>query len=138
MILVPLPPPQLAVAWPLARPFAEQMARRFPDDWPLPEILRRAAAGTLLLWLAFEPAEGRAHGLVGTEISLKPSGRRVLSVSLAASDALQRSIHLLAELERHGARHGCHYAEVRGRAGWARLLPDYRATRDVLLRKDLI
>lgn len=136
MILIPLPPGRLEAAWPLALPFAEDMARRFPDDWPVAEILRQARRGTLLLWLVFAPQEGRAHGLVGTEVNDKPGGRRVLSVALAAGDALDRSLHLLGTLERHGAAHGCDAVEIRGRPGWARLFPDYRATRDILLRKD--
>ena len=45
MILIPLPPDQLAPLAPLLRPFAEQMAGRFPDDWPVPEIVRQARAG---------------------------------------------------------------------------------------------
>lgn len=137
MKLLPLHRDLLAPLWPLVAPFARQMAERFPDDWPLPEIRRRAEEGLLLLWLVWEEAEGAPCAVVATEIHDKPSGRRQLLVALAAGRAHERWVRLIAELERHGRRHGCHYAEVSGRAGWARHLPDYRPERGAILRKEL-
>lgn len=137
MQLIPVPPDRIAALWPVILPFAEQMAARFPDDWPPAELRRRAEAGLLVLWLIRPPEGGAPNALVGTEIHAKPSGRRALSIAFAAGGDHLRSLAVVPALERYGAAMGCDFVEIRGRAGWGRHLTDYRATPGVILKKDL-
>ena len=137
MQLIPVPPDRIAGLWPLILPFAEQMAERFPDDWPPPELRRRAERGLTLLWLVRPPDAIAPIGLVGTEIHPKPSGRRGLVIVCAAGSDHRRALAVMPELERYGASLGCNFVEIRGRSGWGRHLEDYRATPGVVLKKEL-
>lgn len=137
MIPVRLPRAALGRLWPAIAPFAEKMAAEMPDDWPAAELYRRAAAGILTLWAAWSPAENSVVAIAGTEIHRKPSGRTGLVIAMAAGRDHRQWIHLVAALERFGAAQGCDFVEIRGRPGWARLLPQYRAKPGVVLTKEL-
>lgn len=137
MQLIPVPPDRIAALWPLIHPFAEQMAERFPDDWPPHELRRRAESGLMLLWLVRPPESETPSGLVGTELHAKPSGRRGLVIAFAAGSDHRRALAVMPELERYGASLGCDFIEIRGRSGWGRHLEDYRVTPGVVLKKEL-
>ena len=137
MILVRIPRAALARLWPVIAPFAEKMAAEMPDDWPPAELYRRAAAGILTLWAGWSPDEKAVVAIAGTEIHRKPSGRTGLVIAMTAGSERRKWIHLVAELERFGADCGCDFVEIRGRPGWARLLPEYRAKPGVVLTKEL-
>jgi hypothetical protein len=84
MILVPLAAASIDRLWPVIAPFAERMAAEMPDDWPPPELRRRAAAGILTLWAVWSPEENAIVAISGTEIQHRPSGRTALVVAMTA------------------------------------------------------
>lgn len=137
--LIAIPLRDLAHFWPLVLPFAEQMAQRFPDDWPAAEILRQAEVGTLQLWLAIDPASRTPLAAAGTRIGDKPSGRRVMAIAWLAGRDRRRWLPLLAELEACARLNRCAAIEIepQSRAGWQRALPGYRARPTVHLSKEL-
>ena len=129
VILVPLPPENIEEAWPLVEPYASQMAERFPDDWPEPEIKRAAVEREITLWLVWEPATKEHFALAATCVARKPSGKRVLVIELCVGRESERWVHLIADLEKFGRDNGCVQVELRGRSGWARRLPEYVLTK---------
>ena len=139
MILYPVPLERLDDWLPLIRPFAEQMARRFPDDWPVQETLRQARSGVLQLWLALDDEAGVAVAAAGTKIVTKASGKDVLALRWLAGSGRERWLPLLPGLEDYGRQNGCTeiLIEPGSRAGWQKALPDYRATPTVQLTKRL-
>lgn len=138
MILVPLPPDKIDDAWPLIEGYARQMAERFPDDWPVPEIQRAAAEKEITLWLVWHPTEKQAYALAATCVARKPSGKRLLVIELCVGRDSERWVHLIAQLEEFGRQNGCERVELRGRSGWARRLPDYALMKgEPLLSKEL-
>lgn len=138
MILFPVPRESLSDWWPVVLPFAEIMAKRFPDDWPTEETLRQAR-DTLALWLALEPEERTAYAAAGTKIIRKPSGKTVLVIRWCAGRQVDRWAHLLRGFEDYGRENGCTAIEIEpgSRAGWKRAFPDYRARPSVMLTKEL-
>ncbi len=136
MILLPVE--DIEQGWPLVLPFAEQMARRFPDDWPPDETLRQARSGLLRLWLALEDGQGFVAA-AGTKIILKPSGKRVCLIRWCAGNDVDAFLPLIRGLEDNARSQGCDLIEIDpgSRAGWARMLPDYRARPSVMLQKEL-
>lgn len=137
MRLVPISADRIDEAWAIIKPYAQQMADRFPDDWPLSEIQREAREGTLLLWLVWSDEERQHFGVVGTFVLVKPSGKRVLEVAIAAGVDHGQWVHCITQLEDDARRRDCSSMLIRGRAGWARSLKDYRVEKDVLLTKEL-
>ena len=137
MQLVRLPVDGLELAWPLVAPFVEQMAERFPDDWPVRETWRQGLEGLLGFWVIWEPDEKKAYGVVGTKLGEKPSGKKVLVVEIASGSEHTRWAHLISTLEDYAKANGCQRVEIRGRGGWARTLDGYRLEREPLLTKDL-
>lgn len=137
MKLVRLPADGLEHAWPLLAPFVEQMAARFPDDWPVRETWRKGLTGELAFWVIWEPDEKKAYGVCGTRLGEKPSGKKVLVIELVSGAEHTRWTHLISELEDYATANGCQRVEIHGRGGWARSLPGYRFQREPLLTKEL-
>ena len=138
MILLPVPASDLDRLWPLVLPFAEQMERRFPDDWPASETLRQARE-TLQLWLVLEPAERTVYAAVGTTIVLKPTGKRVFRVKWAAGRQMRRWVHLVNDFDAVARDNDCTGIEIDpgSRGGWRRFLPGWRARPTLIMSKEL-
>lgn len=136
MRLDPLPRELFADWWPLVASYAEQMATRFPDDWPVEETQRQAANGDMVLWLV---RDGHEHlGAIGTHVHVQPSGKRLLSISWAAGREHGKWARMAADaLEEHGRRNGCTASVIEGRVGWARALDGYHPKRWSILVKEL-
>lgn len=137
MKLVRLPADGLELAWPLLAPFVEQMAERFPDDWPVRETWRQGIEGILSFWVIWEPEERKAYGVVGTRLGEKVSGKRVLSIEIVGGEDHKRWVHLISDLEDYAKANGCQRVDIRGRGGWARSLDGYRLEREPTLMKVL-
>lgn len=138
MILFALPPAQVAEWWPVVVGYASQMELRFPDDWPIAETRRQAEAAKLVLWLVWDAELHEHFGAVGTHIHVKPSGRKLLSISWAAGREHGKWARMAADtLEAHGRAEGCVASVIEGRVGWARALEGYRPQRWAVLTKDL-
>jgi len=136
MRLDPLPTELFADWWPLVASYAEQMASRFPDDWPVEETQRQAANGSMVLWLVRDGNE--RLGVIGTHVHVKPSGKRYLSVSWAAGRDHGKWARMADEvIGAHGRRNGCSAMVIEGRIGWARALEGYRPKRWPILVKEL-
>lgn len=120
-----MPREHLEQAWPVIEPLARLMADRFPDDWPVSETWRRASAGFLGLWLVWDEAANRVTALIGTEIQRTASGKKVLTVMMAAgADADTWADAVESELTAFARANGCAEFKIDGRAGWARRAGD--------------
>jgi len=139
VILYPVPLEALERWWPIILPFAEQMASRFPDDWPVNETLRQARGDYLKIWVALDPDTRRIWAAAGTKILIKASGKRVLAIRWLAGKQRHRWLHLLQELENYGRFNGCTeiLIEPGSRAGWQKVLPGYRERPTIQLTKSL-
>lgn len=84
------------------------------------------------LWL-FVDAEGPSAALVTRIIEYE--GGRSLEIQLCGGGALWRNLPLLGELEDYARAAGCAFAQVCGRPGWERALPEYRRTGVQLLKE---
>lgn len=129
----------LRQAWWRLQPFAEQLAERYPDDWPPGEIQRAAIAGGILVWILWDPEANEALGMLGTTVAVKASGRRVCRVRFAAGHDFRRWIGVAREaVEAFAAHNGCSRVEIcQPRDGWARALPDYTASHQLALTKEI-
>lgn len=135
----PIPQGRLAALWPALLPFAEKLAARFPDDWPVAELRRQAAAGELVLWLAYDRAALTPLALMGTDLFTHPSGRRSLRVRMTAGEGHARWVRAAERVAvAHARANGCARIEIdEARDGWSRALPDYRRVRRSTLTKEL-
>jgi hypothetical protein len=131
--VMPIPREQIGALWPALLPFAEKLAARFPDDWPVAELHRQATEGELVLWLAYDSAALTPLALMGTDLFTHPSGRRSLRVRMTAGEDHSRWARVAERVaEDHARANGCARIEMDdARDGWARALPDYRRVRPV-------
>lgn len=139
MILVPVAAEDVNLWWHRIEPFARQMAERWPDDWPTDETLRQARSGMLRLWLAYDEGSKSFVAAAGTKLVLKPSGRKAMIIRWCAGMDAERFVSVRRGIEADAKAQGCDLIEIDpgSRAGWARLLPDYRARPSVMLTKEL-
>lgn len=138
MILFALPPARIDEWWAVVEPYARQMERRFPDDWPIAETRRQASSAALVLWLVWEPETQTSFGAIGTQIHVKPSGRKLLSISWAAGREHGKWARMASDtLDAYGRETGCTEAVIEGRAGWARAVEGYQPKRWSILVKEL-
>lgn len=138
MNLIPLPAELFADWWPHVSSYAAQMEKRFPDDWPVAETQKQAGNGSLLLWLVWDQGTREHFGAVGTHIHIKPSGRKLLSISWAAGRDHGKWARMAADtLEAYGREQGCTLSVIEGRGGWARPLEGYRPKRWSVLTKEI-
>lgn len=128
-----------AAAWETIAPFAQKMAERFPDDWPMRVIVEAAAEKSLLLWAAWDEDAKKVRALVGTRIVQKPNGELWLDIPLmGADDERDLWLPLIGKIEEYARASGCTKVCFEGREGWAKRLPDYRVYRRfAVLQKDL-
>ncbi len=137
MQLIAIPAEHLGATWALIAPFAEKIAARFPDEWPVATIAEAAAARDLQLWLVWDANAKRPLGCVGTRIIAKPSGKRILDIAWMAGEDRKRWMSLLAIIEDHARDEGCASVSFVGRRGWAPDLPGYRVKRLAAYEKEL-
>lgn len=138
MNLVALPPDKIEEAREVILPFAEQMHRRFPDDWPIEETVRQGIEKEIVLWVVWEPSEKKAYGLVGTKLVEKPSGKRVFIVVMAAGHDHDRWVHLIDVLIAEARKQHCKAIQTEGR-DWSHQLAErgFQRRRECLLTKEL-
>ena len=137
MQLIAIPADHLTTIWAMVAPFAEKIAARFPDEWPVAIIAEAAAAQDLQLWLVWDDTAKKPLGCVGTRIIVKPSGKRILDIAWMAGDERKRWMRLLEILEDYARAEGCAAVSFVGRRGWAPDLPDYRVKRLAAYEKEL-
>jgi len=94
-------------------------------DVPMPDdILQQLKYGTRLLWIAVD-ASSHIHAALLTQLFEMRSGK-VCKVLECGGHKMKTWVHLRTKIEDYAKAEGCGRVIVEGRAGWARMLPDYR------------
>ncbi len=124
-------PREVEAIWPQIRGLVEDGLGHAGGCFAAEDVKQSLAAGRRQLWID-GPIPRCA---LITELADYPL-RRVLHVFLAAGRLPRDWRHLWRGIERWAASEGCAAVEIRGRPGWARRLPDYRATM-IFLSKEL-
>lgn len=124
----------LAAWWPSARPFIEAALAEGPGDMTAEDVHRFLRSGHMQLWLL------RARGVRGalvTEIAVYPRQKTCIARLFSAESGRSFAwLPMMRILEAWAREQECCAVEVIGRAGWKRILPEYRQTH-VVLRKEL-
>jgi hypothetical protein len=137
--LVCVDPAHVHLVWPLVSGLIEAAMRR--GDFSSFAAVRDAVlGGDALLWLAWDGTEIAAAAV--TELAAT-EWRKVCvvvacggSTPASAGAGMRRWIGLLEKIEEFARAEGCAAVRIIGRAGWARVLRDYR-TKRVVLEKHL-
>lgn len=98
------------------RRFFHQIEEATGGDADFHDVLEAIRQGEARAWI-------NRDGLVITQIEEGVSGRG-LRYWIAAG-TLEDCLALLPDIEEWAERHGCTYAAMTGRKGWARILPNY-------------
>ncbi len=117
----------VAQVWPRVATLVQKALER-QVEWRLQDILEQLAAQRMQLWVV-----PWRLALV-TQIQTYP-GVRICMVVLCGGDGLQANKHLLAEIEAWARGLGCDEMRIQGRAGWARVYPDYEPIATVMRRR---
>lgn len=88
----------------------------------------RLCHGHMQLWMVWSD---HCEAAVVTEV-VTSQAEKTCNIVACGGTAARRWIHLLEKIEAWAAEHGCKIVRVTGRAGWERMLPDYRRTAVVL------
>ena len=137
MRLAPIPPEDIPGLWPEIEGYIGKMAEKYPDDWPAEVQVEKALAGILRLWLVVDDEARKHFAMVGTRITIAPSGKRFMEVATTGGVEHQKWVHLKGTLEADARMQGCQWIEIRGREGWKKYMPDYAVRKDVVLTKEL-
>lgn len=116
--LVGLPSWELAAKWPTLLPFIEAALERVADKYRPEHILEAARNADMQVWAV--EVDGQTKAVVITEIIIYPTGFKELSVFGVSGNGLSVWQHLISDLHRFGAMHGCQEMKGIGRAGWGR------------------
>lgn len=130
--LVGIPAEFLADAWDDLSPWLGAALERGGDgSFSLADIYDAISRREMQLWGAWR--EGwRAAGV--TQI-IKTPRQTVLLILLVGGEELAEWLPILDDLCRYGKEKGATMAEIVGRDGWRRLLPDWRS--QTILRREL-
>lgn len=136
MNVQPLTPELAEQTWFWLEPWANQLADRFPDDWPVEELKGQIKDQVVVPWIIWDSESNECFGLGLTEIRETWSGKSSLKV-FATGKEHEKWVGLITVLEDYARKNGCSKVEIFGRVGWKRSLPDYRQEKFALLTKEL-
>lgn len=123
-----IPAAEIDVVWPMIEPLVDRMLRC--RDHSLLDVKHSLQDERRQLFVTWPKLET----ICVTSIEVRPNSK-VLILFGKAGRLLHDWRDMLAALEGWGRSVGCSAIEIRGRRGWQRLLPDYKAS--ILLRKEL-
>ena len=108
-------------------------AMRRGDMGSFEEVERDVLGNNAYLWVAIEDDVFLAVAVTKVTQGEK---ERLCTIVACGGEDFQRFGHLIKDLEDYARTEGCQAMEVCGRAGWVRLLSEYRPVK-VILRKEL-
>jgi hypothetical protein len=120
--------------WPHARALIKAAMGK-GDISPFACVEHAVLTGDALLWLAWDADARRIAAACVTELQ-KVGTRKLCLIVACGGHGMHRWLPLLAQLEDYARAEGCAVTRIMGRAGWARVLTDYRRKR-VILEKQL-
>jgi hypothetical protein len=132
--LICVPPARVHEFWPHARALIKAAMER-GDISPFVCVEHAVLTGDALLWLAWD-ADARAIAAACVTELQKVGARKFCGIVGCGGKDMHRWLPLLAGVEDYARAEGCAAMRIMGRAGWARILPDYRRKR-VILEKQL-
>ena len=124
-------PREVDELWPRFAPLIEQGLRFAGGCFASNDVKRSLIEGRRQLW-----ADWPAMGCLLITERIDYPLKRVLHVFLVAGRLPRDWRTIWCAIERWASSEGCAAVEIRGRPGWARRLPDYRATM-IFLSKEL-
>src|SRR5262245_47838496 len=131
--LICIPPARVHEFWPHARALIKAAMEK-GDINPFAGVERAVLAGGALLWLAWD-ADARVIAAACVS-ELQVVGARKLCVIVACGGhGMHRWLPLLAPIEEYARAEGCSAMRIMGRAGWTRVLKDYRRKRVILEKR---
>lgn len=120
--------------WPLARGYVEAALAEGPGDMTADDVYRFLQSEHMQLWLLWFNG---VRGAVVTEIAVYPRQKTGVVRLFAAAEGFRSAwLPMLGVIEIWAEEKDCCAVEVIGRAGWQKLLTDYRQTH-VVLRKEI-
>lgn len=128
MIAVCVDPKRIYSVWPHFRHFIKQAVDEI-DLVPFEERESAVLKGRALLWLAYDGEKVIAAAT--TELF-----GDMMEISACGGSGLKQFLSLLQRLEQFAMDEGCKFVRVAGRAGWQRILKDYKV-RSVIIEKTL-
>jgi hypothetical protein len=131
-VLVCVDPARTHEVWPHVAPLIARAMRRGGLS-AAADVARDLAAGTALLWLAWDGERILAAAVTALELV---EGEKLCTIVACGGEGFARFGPLIGGLERYARAEGCARMRICGRKGWVRLLPDYRVRR-VIIEKQL-
>jgi hypothetical protein len=148
MHLLCIPPSRVHEFWPHARALIEAAMAK-GDISPFAAVEHAVLAGNALLWLAWDAQMRVIAAACVTELQRVGPRKLCLIVACGASPSHPSPasgggigwgpggwLPLLAQIEDYARAEDCAAMRIMGRAGWTRVLKDYRKKR-VILEKSL-
>jgi hypothetical protein len=124
-------PQDVREVWPRVEPLVVRAIERANGDFGIDDVLASLQAGSRQLFVTWPALDA-----IAITQSEKRHGGLVLHVFAMAGRLPTNWRGILSNLEQWAADQGCIAVELRGRRGWARLMPDYDASM-VFMRKEI-
>ena len=120
--------------WPVASGLLDRAVSYSGGRYELADIFDALMSGKMQLCSAGGD-DGKPHVVAVTEIVNYPH-KRVANISMLAGEGRDRWLHHLESVEKWARDNDCEAIELRGRAGWERVLKDWDL-RQIILEKEL-
>lgn len=131
--MIPVPSTDARSVWPFISHYIQQAIDKTSGDFELEDILSLIEQKKAQLFFVKEGDEILSTWV--TTIENSPSHKWV-RVMWAGGKEREKWLHYLSAIEEWGKSIGCEKMVIAGRAGWEKVLPEYRKT-SVILEKVL-
>jgi hypothetical protein len=132
--LICVDPARIREFWPHTRALIEAAMEK-GDISPLACVEHAVFSGAALLWVAWDADARAIAAACVTELQVVGARKLCLIVACGGKN-MHRWLPLLARIEDYARAESCSAMRIMGRAGWTRVLKDYRRKR-VILEKQL-
>ena len=131
---VKVEPQAVTEIWTLIRPHLESLLLVCDGEYSARNVFDLILAGKFHLWLAY--SKDSIDGIAISYFVDYPLKRKLMIVGAAGEGAKAWLGDAMSEMKKYASDNGCSNAQIRGRKGWHKLLPDW-AFRQVVLEVDL-
>lgn len=131
--LICVPPDQAASMWPHVEAFIAEALQTGLSDDSLDDVRRSVLGGQSILWIIW----GDENRLMcaGTTLIRQTARGKICIMTTLAGREMGRWRELGPVVEKYAKEEGCAFMRLYGRAGWARVLPDYDESWRVLEKR---
>ncbi len=126
-------PAALDEIWQHVRPHVDDLLLISQGEYGVRDIYDMIQQDRMQLWLCW--TKDSIEGVVISYFVVYPRMKKLVITGAAGLGARTWLDDALTTIKEYGLEHGCDFAQIRGRKGWRKLLPDWTLKQEVLEKR---